>query len=172
MITILFLMLITACNGKTERKKQMITSGIAEMKSEMDSIRKATETNKYSGDDDPSVVKQLQSKFFSNTGDSIVGVWEVKNEYYMAIYEIIKYDDQYFGKVHYYNDGTTEYTGNNNEEDYFLEDVFYNDGKYSTGKMYMPDGSHYQVKFTLKGDDLTVQITLEGEPYSETWKRK
>jgi len=103
---------------------------------------------------------------------TIVGVWEVKNDYYEAVYEIVEQDSKFFGKVHYYNDGTTTYEGKNEEEDYFLKDIEYKDGKYMNGKMYMPNGSFYQVNFTLR-DKNTLQalMTVEEQPYTEIWTR-
>lgn len=140
-----------ACQSKdVKAKKQMIENRIYELKSKI------------------GVSDSLQS----NAGDSIIGIWELNNDYYMAIYEIIKYDKQYFGKIHYYNDGKTEYKGTNSKKDYFLTDLTYENGKYSFCKMHMPDGSHYQVKILLDGDEITAQMTIQGEPYQEIWKRK
>ncbi len=105
--------------------------------------------------------------------NTIVGVWEVKTDLYQATYEIVEHKDAFFGKIHYYNDGITEYKGDNKKEDYFLTDVVLKDGKYVNGKMYMPDGSFYHVIFTLKDTEtLEVLMTVEGAPYKETWKRQ
>ncbi|OIQ18113.1 MAG: hypothetical protein BM557_07810 [Flavobacterium sp. MedPE-SWcel] len=104
--------------------------------------------------------------------DTIVGVWEVKNDYYQGVFEIVEYEDKFSGKIHYYNDGSTEYKGNNKKEDYFLTDIEFKDGKYINGKMYLPDGSFYHVIFSLKGKDkLEVLMTIEDSPYKETWTR-
>ena len=104
--------------------------------------------------------------------DKIVGVWDVKNDYYQAVYEIVENDGKFFGKVHYYNDGETEYKGDNKKEDYFLTDVEAKDGKYINGKMYLPDGSFYNVIFTLKTENtIEALMTVEKKPYKETWKR-
>ncbi|MDX1774167.1 hypothetical protein [Oceanihabitans sediminis] len=108
----------------------------------------------------------------AQSNDKIIGVWDVKTEYYQAIYEIVEDDGKFFGKVHYYNDGETKYKGNNKKEDYFLTDVELKDGKYINGKMYLPDGSYYQVIFNLKDDNtLEVLMTVENQPYKETWTR-
>lgn len=105
--------------------------------------------------------------------NNIVGVWEVKTDTYQALYEIVEHEETFFGKVHYYNDGITEYTGKNDKEDYFLTDVILKEGKYINGKMYLPDGSFYKVIFTQKDKDtLEVIMTIEGAPYKETWKRQ
>ena len=104
--------------------------------------------------------------------DPIIGVWDVKNEYYQAIYEIVAYKGKFYGKAHYYNDGETEYKGDNKKEDYFLTDLELKDGKYINGKMYIPDGSYYNVIFTLKDKNtLKAAMTVEGQPYTETWTR-
>ena len=104
---------------------------------------------------------------------TIIGVWEIKTNAYQALYEIVEHEDTFFGKVHYYNDGITEYKGKNQKEDYFLTDVILKDGKYINGKMYMPDGSFYKVIFTQKDEDtLEVIMTIDGAPYKETWKRQ
>ncbi len=104
--------------------------------------------------------------------DKIIGVWDVKNEYYQAVYEIVEHEDKFFGKVHYYNDGTTEYKGDSKKEDYFLTDIELQNGKYINGKMYLPDGSFYNVIFTLKNDNtLEASMTVDKQPYTETWTR-
>lgn len=102
----------------------------------------------------------------------IEGVWDVKNNYYQAVYEIEENENKYYGKVHYYNDGTTAYKGDNKEKDYFLTDIEFKDGKYINGKMYLPDGSFYNVIFTLKNENtLEVLMTIENQPYTEIWTR-
>ena len=104
--------------------------------------------------------------------DAIIGVWDVKNQYNEAIYEIVEYQGKFFGKTHYYNDGKTEYKGNSKKEDYFLTDVEKIDGKYINGKMYTPDGRFYQVIFSFKNDNtLEAKMTVDDQPYTETWVR-
>lgn len=105
--------------------------------------------------------------------DKIVGVWQVDNEYYKAVFEIVQVDHKFYGKVHKYDDGKEQYVGNNKKEDYFLTDVELKDGKYVNGKMYMPDGSYYEVIFTLVNENtLKAEMTVEDYPYAETWTRK
>ncbi|GEM_PF-2971409 len=163
-IPLLFLT-IYSCKGEAERaKEQMIEHTISEMKAEADTVLKGNQY-KYN-------VNNTTKTDNSKKGDSIIGVWEVKTQYYMAVYEIVKYKSEYFGKIHYYNDGKTEYKGKNSKDDYFLEDVRYVNGKYTIGKMHMPDGSNYQVKFSLKKDELNILMTVDGHPYKEIWKRK
>lgn len=104
--------------------------------------------------------------------DKIIGVWDIKNDYYQAVYEIVEHEGKFFGKAHYYNDGTTEYKGDNKKEDYFLTDIEKKGETYINGKMYLPDGSFYNVIFTLKNDDtLEALMTVEKQPYTETWTR-
>lgn len=104
--------------------------------------------------------------------DNIIGVWNVKNNYYQAVYEIEQPEDKFIGKIHYYNDGKTEYTGKNKKEDYFLTDVEAKNGTYINGKMYLPDGSYYEVVFKMvDANTLEISMTVEGQPYKETWKR-
>ncbi len=105
--------------------------------------------------------------------DNIIGVWDVKTDYYQAIYEIEQYENSFVGKIHYYNDGETEYKGKNKKEDYFLSDVIAKDGKYVNGKMYLPDGSYYKVIFKMiDANTIEVSMTVQGQPYKETWKRQ
>lgn len=105
--------------------------------------------------------------------DKIVGVWEVDNEYYKAVYEIVEVDNKFYGKIHKYDDGKEQYVGSNSKEDYFLTDVELKGNRYENGKMYLPDGSYYEVIFTLINDNaLKVEMTIENYPYSETWTRK
>lgn len=105
--------------------------------------------------------------------DNIIGVWNVKNDYYQAVYEIEQLEAKFIGKIHYYNDGTTEYKGKNKKEDYFLTDVTAKDGTYVNGKMYLPGGSYYEVIFSLKdANTLEAEMTVEGLPYKETWTRQ
>lgn len=108
----------------------------------------------------------------AQNNNKIIGVWNVKTDYYQAIYEIVEHDNKFFGKVHYYNDGETEYKGDNKKDDYFLTDVEVQNGNYINGKMYLPDGSFYNVIFTLKNENtLEALMTVEGKPYTETWTR-
>ena len=157
----IFLIIFSSCQGRIEKQKESnIANRITEMKIE-DAISKESNFK-----------EKLISKLLPNVeGDSLIGVWEVKNDYYMAIFEIIKYDEQFFGKIHYYNDGETEIKAKNNKDDYFLDGIYYKDGKYSNGKMYMPDGTYYEINIKLHGDELTVKMTIDGEAYSEVWKR-
>lgn len=157
--------LITSCEGKA--KKQMIEQRIIEMQAVQetnDSIRKEASVILTKANDLP----VLQE----NKGDEIIGLWEVNNNYYMAIYEIIKYDNQYYGKVHYFNDGTQEYKGTGGKDDYFLEGIVYADGKYSEGKMHMPDGAVHLAKFILNNNELKVKMTIDEHPYEEVWTRQ
>ena len=104
--------------------------------------------------------------------DKIIGVWDVKNQYNEGVYEIVEYQGKFFGKVHYYNDGKQEYKGADKKDDYFLTDVEKKDGKYINGKMYSSDGSYNKVIFVLKDDNtLEAKMTVQGQPYSEKWKR-
>ncbi|MDC1162321.1 DUF2147 domain-containing protein [Tenacibaculum sp.] len=108
----------------------------------------------------------------AQNNDKIIGVWNVKNGYYQAIYEIVAYKGKFFGKMHYYNDGSKEYKRENKKKDYFLTDVEKNGKKYVNGKMYLPDGSFYKVIFMLKNENtLEALMTVDGEPYKEIWKR-
>ncbi|WP_309941166.1 hypothetical protein [Aureibacter tunicatorum] len=105
-------------------------------------------------------------------GDEIIGIWEMENDYYAAIYEIVKYKGKYYGKIHYYNDGKEEYIAKGSKDDYFMEGITFQNGKYSTAKMYMPDGSYYEANIRLNGNELSVSMTIQGEAYKEIWKRK
>lgn len=108
----------------------------------------------------------------AQNNDKIIGVWEVKNDYYQATYEIVAYEGKFFGKAHYYNDGKIEYKGDNKKEDYFLTDIEKKDNQYINGKMYSPDGSFYNVIFILKDDNtLEAKMTVDKQPYTEIWKR-
>lgn len=169
---------IASCKGKTQKhKEQIIANRIVEMKTEANSSRRAQKetmvTEEKTAHQQASFVEKIKRKItHQSPGDSIIGLWEVNNNYYMAIYEIIKYDKQYFGKIHYYNDGETEITSQNSKEDYFLGGIFYEEGSFTDGKMYMPDGTYHRVNFQLKGDTLNAQMTIDGHPYSEIWSRK
>lgn len=167
-----------SCRAESEKqKKQMIEERIYEIKAEItasqekenSTVQSKAKTEKTSKDFMEILKEKLPQK---SKGDSIIGVWEVKNDYYQAIYEIVKHDNQYFGKVHYYNDGKTEVKAQNNQNDYFLDGLFFNDGKYSTATMYMPNGNKLKVIFNLEGNELTAEMTIEGHPYQEVWKRK
>ncbi len=105
--------------------------------------------------------------------NKIIGVWDVKNDYYQAVYEIEPFESKFIGKIHYYNDGETEYTGKNKKEDYFLTDIEAKDGIYINGKMYLPDGSYYEVIFRMiDANTLEAGMTVQGQLYTETWKRQ
>ncbi len=154
-LTLLFSLTIISCKGENQRaKEQMIAQTINEMQA------------------DAATLAITQPTSSQNDADKIIGLWEVKTDYYMAVYEIEKYEGKYIGKIHYYNDGQTEYKGTNSKDDYFLEGIVFQNGVYENGKMYLPDGSYYNVMFTLKDDELTAKMTVKGEPYQEVWKRK
>ena len=169
-ISLLILFSVASCKGKSDKQKQqMIEHSILEMKVEMQSD---TMLQKKAQKEDRTLEDKISSRLIQKSkGDSIIGVWEVKNNYYMAIYEIVKYEKQYLGKVHYYNDGENEIKTKGSKEDYFLEGIYYRGGKYTQGKMHTPDNKQYDVILTLKGDELVVEMKIEGHPYSESWKR-
>lgn len=175
-ITILFA--FSSCRGNSAKiKRQLINNRISKMRSETDSVQKAVKHQSIKTDSllnkDSSLKKQFKSMIPEREpGDSIVGNWEVNNNYCMAIYEIIKFKDQYLGKIHYFNDGKNEIRAQNNDNDYFLYSISYKEGKYTNGKMYMPDGKQHIVNIILKGDELTISMTINGLPYREKWKRK
>ena len=108
----------------------------------------------------------------AQSNDPIIGIWDVKTNHYEAIYEIVEHEGKFYGKAHYYNDGDTEYSGDNNKEDYFITGIELKNDQYLNGKMYSPDGSYHRVIFTMDDKDtLVVSMTIEGEYYSETWTR-
>lgn len=161
----------TSCKGEKQRQKeQLVANSISEMKAEANSGQEQADSIKTG---EQTIGEQIKSKILGTSpGDSIIGIWEVNNDYYMAIYEILKYEHQYVGKMHYYNDGETELEAKGSEDDYFLDGITFKEGKYSNGNMYMPDGKQYIAKFTIKGDILNVEMTIDGYPYTEVWKRK
>lgn len=168
MFTLLF---ANSCKSEIQKEKeQNIESSIVKMRTEMDSIQNKRTTENVKPQKELTKVERIRQ---INEGDKIIGIWEVKNDYYYAIYEIEKYRDKYIGKVHYFNDGKVEYKGKNTKEDYFLDNVIYTNGLYKNGKMYTPDGSNYQVIFKLNNDnELEVKMTFQGSPYTEQWKRQ
>ena len=97
----------------------------------------------------------------AQTNDPIIGVWDVKTAYYEAVYEIVEHEGKFFGKIHYYNDGETEYTGENKKEDYFLTDLELKNDQYLNGKMYAPDGSFYHIICSLD-DRNTLVVSMTG----------
>ncbi len=174
----ILLLNFSSCNGKAQKaKEQVIENSISQMsiqKTFTDStFTQSGEDRNTQGTTDQTLLNIIKAGTDQmSPGDSIIGVWEVRNDYYLAIYEIEKYDDQYFGKIHYYNDGTTEIEAKNNSEDYFMDGVAYQNGEYTTGKIYMPNGTIYETKFMIDHDVLTAQMTIQGQPYKEVWKRK
>lgn len=172
------LLSVISCGGETHHQKdRVVKESISQEVTEIDSIQRSNEQfcskEKKFKAEKLSIVNQIKSSnSIDNPGDSILGIWEVKNVYNMAIYEIVKFKDQYFAKIHYYNDGKREIKAQMNEEDYFLDGIYYKNGKYTMGKMYMPDGKQYQSKFILNGDNLKVKMSINGYSYTEDWKRK
>lgn len=105
--------------------------------------------------------------------DNIIGVWNVKTDYYQAVYEIVENEKTFYGKIHYYNDGTNEVKEDDGKDNYFLTGIEKKGKQYKNGKMYLPDGSYYEVVFTLKdANTLELKMTFQGEPYKEVWQRK
>ncbi|MEW7290241.1 hypothetical protein [Aquimarina sp. 2304DJ70-9] len=153
---------ITIDMVQTEDNTSIFSKKVSNKNNTSDSVMTVTEEKK-------SFKPQPKTQSLEN---NIVGVWDVKTDYYQAIYEIEKNKEKFIGKVHYYNDGTTEYKGKNKKEDYFLSNVTFKDGQYRDGKMYLPDGSYYQVIFTVKDENtLEAKMTIEGQQYTETWTR-
>lgn len=104
--------------------------------------------------------------------DDIEGVWNMKNEFAEGQYEIVQYKGKFFGKAHYYNNGKTEYKGNNEKEDYFLIDLEKEETRYTNGKIYLPDGTYYEVIIMQPNiDSLEVKMTIQNGPYTEIWTR-
>lgn len=172
------LLAISSCKGEQQQKKaQIAATTTSEVQAEVDSSEvinnQSTAENDSGSETKLSLKEQLKTALFdSSPGDSIVGVWEVKNEYYMAVYEIIKYKNHYVGKMHYYNDGSKVIEATSDANDYFLDGIAYVNKKYTTGTMYMPDGKQHKANLVLKGDVLVVKITMNGYPYTEKWTRK
>ena len=105
--------------------------------------------------------------------NQIIGIWQVKNEYVEARYEMIEYGNYYFGKIHYYNDGNVEYKGSNKEEDYFISDVAFKDSTYVNGYMQYPDGKTSSINFDfIDHNNIKVTTNYDGQAYSEIWKRE
>ncbi len=169
---------LISCKGEQQKVKEaLIQQTVSQLKAETQSTPQQPSNLKQLDSEtktinEKSTLQTANTKPANTEVDKIIGVWEVNNAYYKAVYEIEKYQGNYVGKIHYYNDGQTEYTGKNTEADYFLEGVTFENGAYKNGKMYMPNGSYYYVLFTLNGDELSVKMTVEGEPYTEVWKRK
>ena len=168
-------MFILACKKEVKQTNDSQNNTTVESNITNDSIRGGS-TNSESLEKEPTTKETQENS--SNSANKkleqkIVGVWEVKNDYYEATYEIEALKGKYVGKVHYYKDDSTEYKGKNTEDDYFLNNVIYKNGKYINGKMFLPDGSNYNVTFKLKNDNaLEAKMTIEGQPYSEIWNRK
>lgn len=162
------LLLTTSCKSEIQKQKErQINKNISAMKMEMDSIQKPNDSIVAIQSSKPIEQPKNESKI-----DNIIGIWEVKNDYYMAVYEIERYKNQYIGKIHYYNDGKTEHKGKNNKNDYFLEKVSYEKGIYK-GNIYMSDGKKSQVIFRLKNkDEIEAKMSIQGSPYVEIWKRQ
>lgn len=168
----ILLLALSSCEGN-QKKEAVINKSVQAIQKEMNQQNSDSLKNDLSTSSIEKFGQQLKSKITgASPGDSIIGIWEVRNDYYMAVYEIVKYKNEYWGKVHYYNDGTTEFKGKNNEEDYFLEGITYLDGLYSQGQMHLQDGSNYTVQLKLSDDQLKVSMNIEGQPYSEIWKKK
>ncbi len=117
------------------------------------------------------VIAWLTAIVRAGNQDVIVGVWQVKTDYYQAIYEIESYDGSFVGKVHYYNDGQTEIK-ENKDNMYFISDLNKQGERYVAGKMYMPDGSYYEFNVDPIGEDhLKISMTVDSQAYSEDWFR-
>lgn len=165
-ICIILLTTIISCKGKA--KKQMVEQRLIELQIEQDAKDSLGKQESKSLASD--TIKTASSQ--EENGDKIIGIWEVNNSYYTAIYEIIKYDDQFYGKVHYYNDGTTEHKGTDSKEDYFLEGIFFKNNKYTEGKMHMPDGTIKTINLLFENDEIKVDMEIDGTSFQEAWKRK
>lgn len=108
----------------------------------------------------------------SQEKNKIIGIWNVKTDYYEGTYEIISSENEFHGKIHSYKDDKNTYKGKDRKEDYFLVDATFKDGKYIGGRMYSFDQKYYNVIITMiNNNQLEVQMTVDGEPYKEIWNR-
>lgn len=108
------------------------------------------------------------------TDPRIFGLWEVKNRFYHAIYQIKESDGKIVGEVRSYDDGTTSYTWDSTRPKYIIHDLKPKDGQYVdaiTGATPKPE--NINLKLRVKHED-TLQATLfiHNHPTPEIWVRK
>ena len=113
----------------------------------------------------------------SNENDVILGTWEVNNNSYRASYEIVKDGQGFSGEVLHYDDGTTQYSQQKDNQRYVFqnaqkEDSIYVDGISGASKK-TENAPAKSISLKVKHKD-TLEVTsyILNHPIKELWTRK
>ena len=104
----------------------------------------------------------------------LFGIWDVKNKFYSATYEILKEDKKIKAKVLYYNDGTTKIFSDKENVRYLFVDLEKKDSIYVDGITGATGKTDSEKSLSIKildNDLLEVTQYHPNGTTTETWTR-
>lgn len=110
--------------------------------------------------------------FCSKKEHKIIGLWNVKSNYYKATYKIEQQSNKLVGRVIYYNDGTTVLHETKTDKDLFLFDLKLKKDTYIDAVSGATNTKKQTTSIKLKHND-TLEVTsyIMKKPLIETWIR-
>lgn len=110
--------------------------------------------------------------FCSKNEHKIIGLWNVKSNYYKATYKIEQQNSKLVGKVIYYNDGTTALHETKTDKDLFLFDLKLKNNTYTDAVSGATNTKKQTTSMKLKHKD-TIEVTsyIMKKPLTEIWIR-
>ncbi|WP_196892809.1 hypothetical protein [Aureivirga marina] len=107
-----------------------------------------------------------------NSSDKYLGVWNVKDNFHEAIYEIEKCNDKYNVKVLEYFDGTTKIDSSSSTLIYKYKNLVKND-EYELIDMYSGETNltkEHKIKLSIKHNDtIIVSELINNKINNELW---
>jgi len=103
--------------------------------------------------------------------DVLLGTWQAQDKYYTGLYQIIDQDGELFGKVLYYDDGTTLYEFDIAKPKYIFEGLAYYKGVFVDAEARTTHKPSITLK-VLHPDTLEVKLFVNYQPSTEIWVRK
>jgi len=104
----------------------------------------------------------------------ILDDWIVKTRFYQATYQIIEQEGKIVGRILNYDDGTTQYSWDNEHPKYIFQNLKAKDGKLIdavSGATTKTD--KYQIEIQIKDKDTLHTISsFHNHSISEQWIRK
>ncbi|WP_292945370.1 hypothetical protein [Olleya sp. UBA1516] len=110
----------------------------------------------------------------SKSAPELLGVWQVKSNYYKATYSIINENDSIKAKVLYYNDGTTILRKEDKNTFYVFENLKPSNNGYVDAVSGATKTNEIKPNIELQSlhkDTLEVITYLRNKPLKEVWIR-
>ncbi|BDS15311.1 hypothetical protein [Aureispira anguillae] len=109
----------------------------------------------------------------SKQEQTLVGVWQVSNSFYRANYQIVAKRNGFTGKILYYNDGTSQYT--KNDQLTLFKGLTFQDSVYVDGISGATSSSNTSRTICIKiksQDTLEATTYVMAHPVTELWIRQ